>query len=196
MTRVELDGDHVYAVLDFLSPAECAEQVRLSQGLSWELGQVAGEVATNVRNNERVLFDHPVLAAELFERARPFLPPAFGRRPLIGFNERWRFYRYGPGQSFQPHRDGSFVRYDTMEESHLTFMIYLNEGAAGGETRFFRGMEDAFSRRPYLEVTPRLGMALVFIHRIWHEGAAVTAGEKLVLRTDVMYGPPAPAEGP
>src|SRR6187397_514333 len=101
MTRVELDGENVYAIHDFLSAAECADLVRQSQGMSWEIGQVGGEVAANVRNNERVLFDHPVLAADLFERARPILPAAIGRRPLAGFNERWRFYRYGPGQSFQ-----------------------------------------------------------------------------------------------
>ena len=67
-------------------------------------------------------------------------------------------------------------------------MVYLNDVAAGGETRFFAGMQDAFQRRPYLTVAPRAGTALVFVHRIWHEGAAVTAGEKFVLRTDIMYG--------
>jgi prolyl 4-hydroxylase len=191
MTKADLDGDHVFAVHDFLSPAECAEFIRMSRGLSWEVGTVGGEEVESVRNNERVLFDHPVLAADLFARARPFLPAAIGRRPLVGFNERWRFYRYGPGQAFRPHRDGSYARVESGDESHLTFMVYLNDVAAGGETRFFAGMEDAFERRPYLTVAPRAGTALVFIHRIWHEGAAVTAGEKFVLRTDIMYGLPA-----
>jgi hypothetical protein len=49
-------------------------------------------------------------------------------------------------------------------------------------------MENAFLGRPYLSVTPREGMALVFVHRTWHEGAVVASGEKYVLRTDVMYG--------
>lgn len=191
MTREQLDGDHVFVIHDFLSAAECADLVRLSAGLSWETGTLGGEVVEQVRNNQRVMFDHPVLAADLFARARPFLPAVIGGRPVTGFNERWRFYRYGPGQAFQPHRDGAYLRPDTAEQSRLTFMVYLNEGAAGGETRFFAGMEDAFQRRPYLTVTPRAGLALVFVHRIWHEGAVVSAGEKLVLRTDVMYGPPA-----
>ena len=193
MTKVELDGGYIFVVRDFLSPAECADLVRMSHGLSWEMGTVGGESVESVRNNERVLFDDPVLAAGLFARARPLLPPAIGRRPLVGFNERWRFYRYGPGQAFHPHRDGSYTRIETGDESHLTFMVYLTDAAGGGETRFFRGTQDAFERRSYLAVTPRAGTALVFVHRIWHEGAAVTAGEKYVLRTDVMYGLPAPS---
>jgi hypothetical protein len=62
--------------------------------------------------------------------------------------------------------------------SLLTFMIYLNEGYAGGETRF----DDA-------KVAGRTGMALVFHHGLVHEGAEVTEGKKYALRSDVMYGP-------
>ena len=191
MTRKELDGTYVFVIRDFLSTGECADLIRRSEGLAWEVGTLGGEVVEQARNNERVLFDDPVLAADLFARARPLLPAAVDGRPLTGFNERWRFYRYGPGQAFTPHRDGSYARFETGEESRLTFMVYLNAGAAGGQTRFFRGMDDAFHRRPYLSVTPEAGMALVFLHRLWHEGAVVEGGEKHVLRTDVMYGPPA-----
>ncbi|THI92738.1 MAG: hypothetical protein CAF41_000005 [Nitrospira sp. CG24A] len=73
------------------------------------------------------------------------------------------------------------------EESQLTFMIYLNEGMTGGETRFFADMEQTFLQHPYLSVEPKEGMALVFMHSIWHEGAVVSSGEKYVLRTDIMY---------
>jgi prolyl 4-hydroxylase len=193
MTREELAGDRVFVIHDFLAPAECAEMVRLSEGLSWEVGRVGDTVVEQVRNNERVLFDHPALAADLFDRARPFLPGEIDGQAPTGFNERWRFYRYGPGQTFKPHRDGAHTRFETFEQSRLTFMIYLNGGAVGGETRFFTDMEDAFQRRPCLSVTPKEGMALVFVHRIWHEGAVVVSGQKYVLRTDVMYGrPPKP----
>ncbi len=77
------------------------------------------------------------------------------------------------------------------EESHLTFMVYLNDQMAGGQTRFFGGMEEAFRGQPYLSVQPKEGTALVFVHRIWHEGAVLESGQKYVLRTDVMYGRPA-----
>jgi hypothetical protein len=52
-------------------------------------------------------------------------------------------------------------------------------------------MLEAFDGRPYLSVQPKEGTALVFVHRIWHEGAVVESGHKYVLRTDVMYGRPA-----
>lgn len=48
-------------------------------------------------------------------------------------------------------------------------------------------MEPIFRQRPYLSVQPKEGMALVFMHSIWHEGAIVRNGKKYVLRTDVMY---------
>jgi prolyl 4-hydroxylase len=66
-------------------------------------------------------------------------------------------------------------------------MIYLNDGMTGGETRFYSGMEQAVNQRPYLSVQPKMGMALIFLHSLWHEGAAVHSGRKYVLRTDVMY---------
>lgn len=190
MTKEDLDGDRVFVVRDFLSPAECAELIRRSESLDWETGTVGGEVVGGVRNNERVLFDDPTLAADLFRRARPFLPAEIDGLTLVGFNERWRFYRYHPGQTFKPHRDGMYQRLEVLEESRLTFMVYLNDQVTGGQTRFFGSMQEAFSGHPYLWVQPEEGTALVFVHRIWHEGAVVESGQKYVLRTDVMYGRP------
>jgi prolyl 4-hydroxylase len=188
VTKEDLDGDRVFLVRDFLSPAECVSLVARSERMEYEPGTVADAVVENVRSNERVIFDDPSLAADLFARAAPFLPPALDGSGLVGFNERFRFYRYGPGQTFKPHRDGAYHRFERLEQSHLTFMVYLNEGAAGGETRFFAGLEQAFRGEPYLSVRPATGAALVFVHRVWHEGAVVREGLKYVLRTDVMYG--------
>ena len=66
--------------------------------------------------------DDPTLAADLFRHAWPFLPGAIDGRALVGFDERWRLYRYGPGQAFKPHRDGAYTRLDVWEESRLTFI--------------------------------------------------------------------------
>jgi hypothetical protein len=195
MTKEELDGDCVFVIHDFLSQAECVELIRRSESLAWETGTVGEEIVSGVRNNERVLFDDPSLADDLFGRARPFIPEPIDGLVLVGFNERWRFYRYGPSQTFKPHRDGMYLRVKEREESRLTFMVYLNDRMTGGQTRFFLGMEDAFRGNPYLSVQPKAGMALVFVHRIWHEGAVVESGQKYVLRTDVMYGRPARQQG-
>ena len=59
-------------------------------------------------------------------------------------------------------------------------MVYLNGDFEGGETTF------EISRDP-VRVVPRTGMALVFYHRLLHEGAEVLTGRKYVLRSDVMY---------
>jgi hypothetical protein len=189
MTKEVLDANKVFVLHDFLSGEECTALIRRSESLVYEPGTVADVVFEDVRNNERVLLDDPSLAADLFQRAVPFLPAVIDDQRLAGFNERWRFYRYHPGERFKPHRDGSYFRVRSFEESQLTFMIYLNDGVTGGETRFFADMEQAIQRRPYLSVQPKAGMAIVFVHQIWHEGAVLHSGRKYVLRTDVMYGP-------
>lgn len=189
MIKEELDPDKVLVIHDFLSGEECTALIRRSEGLIYEPGTVADVVIEEVRNNERVLLDDATLAADLFHRAEPFLPDEIEGHKLSGLNERWRFYRYQPGQTFKPHRDGSYMRIKSWEESEMTFMIYLNDGITGGDTRFFADMEQAFRQRPYLSVQPKEGMALVFLHAIWHEGAVVHSGQKYVLRTDVMYKP-------
>ena len=189
MTKEVLDPGKVLVIHDFLSGEECVALIRRSEDLRYEPGTVADVVIEEVRNNERVLVDDVTLAADLFRRAAPFLPADIEGHGLVGFNERWRFYRYRPGQTFKPHRDGSYMRMKSWEESQMTFMIYLNDGMTGGETQFFADMEQAFRQRPYLSVQPKKGMALVFLHAIWHEGTVVHSGQKYVLRTDVMYKP-------
>ena len=187
MIKEELDPGKIFLLLDFLSNDECATLIRRSEGLTYEVGTVGGVVAEGIRNNERVLVDDKTLADTLFQRAAPWLPRIVEHRHLVGFNERWRFYRYRPGQTFQPHRDGSYLSLETYEKSEVTFLIYLNDSMVGGETRFFTDMDQVARRCPYLTVKPTTGAALVFLHSIWHEGAVVQSGGKYVLRTDVMY---------
>ena len=100
----------------------------------------------------------------------------------VGANERLRCYRYDVGQRFAPHQDGSFVR-NELEQSLLTFMIYLNDDFEGGETNFLE---------LDVSIKPRTGSALLFQHPILHEGAEVTAGRKYASRSDIMYRRDAP----
>lgn len=164
----------------FLSANECAQYMVLSEQIGYHESEIitatgASEIFKGIRNNDRVIFDDPVLAATLYERARPHLPPEVGGWTLHGFNERLRFYRYGPGEYFKWHRDGAYVR-SADEESLLTFMVYLNADFEGGKTEF-----------KWETIAPQQGMALVFPHRHLHQGATVASGAKYVLRTDVMY---------
>lgn len=181
---LDLSGPLVFTISDVLSPAECTQTIARIEAL----GPTAAPVTTprgmvmrpDIRNNTRVMFDDHALASDVFGRIQAHLPPLLaGRRP-VGNNERWRGYRYEPGQRFAPHYDGCFRR-NEHEESLLSLIIYLDEGCVGGDTAFL----------DYdLSITPRAGMALVFQHRLLHEGAEVRAGTKYVLRSDVMYRDP------
>lgn len=187
MKKEELDSHQIFLLHEFLSIEECAALIRRSEAFSYEMGTVGGVISEGIRNNERVLLDDKLLANSLFDRAASWLPQEVEGRRLVGFNERWRFYRYRPGQTFQPHRDGPYLSLQTYEQSAVTFMIYLNHDMTGGETRFYTDAEQAMLGHPYLSVQPTTGAALVFVHSIWHEGAVVQSGKKYVLRTDVMY---------
>lgn len=132
----------------------------------------------DIRNNTRVMIDDHQMALDLFARIVVFVPKAMcnGMEP-VGVNERFRCYRYAPGQRFAPHYDGAYVR-SPREESLLTFMIYLNQEFSGGDTAFL-DLD--------VSIRPRTGMALLFQHRLLHEGSEVTEGVKYVLRSDIMY---------
>jgi hypothetical protein len=147
-------------------------------------------MAPNVRSNDRVILDDEERAADLWRRIADYVPVTIDRWTAIGLNERLRFYRYDPGQRFAPHRDGSYIRQNG-ECSRLTFMIYLNGGFEGGETRFYlrHSYLELFnsSAVPDVSVVPTTGIVLCFLHQLRHEGAPVISGRKYVLRSDVMY---------
>ena len=145
MTKVDLDPGKVLVINDFLSGEECAALIQKSESFTYERGTVADVVIEDVRNNERVLLDDGTLAADLFHRAEAFLPAEIDGHGLVGFNERWRFYRYQPGQTFKPHRDGSYMRMKPWEESEFTFMIYLNDGRNVSTSANIRWMPRKYS---------------------------------------------------
>lgn len=169
----------VWTIDDFLSTKECKEWIRFSESEGYELAKIGSGkrqvVNTAVRNNDRILYDDPDLATEYFRRATPFLVNDLEISEVSGFNERFRFYRYTPGQRFRQHQDGSYIR-NVNEWSEFTFLMYLNDNFTGGATKFL-----------HHEVEPKAGNALLFKHERIHEGCVITAGTKYVLRTDVMY---------
>ncbi len=141
------------------------------------------------RDNDRLVFDEPALAAELFDLIGDRLPRELVvegvRWQLCGLNSRFRACRYTGGQAFCIHRDGPHVPSDDVR-SQLTVQIYLDDAPdrTGGRTRFYA---DSRGTELWAAITPKRGAAIVFDHRVWHDGEAVTAGIKHVLRTDAMY---------
>src|SRR5262249_28162427 len=129
MLKEQLLGDTIFVVRHFLSPEECADFIARSEAWGYADAPIttgAGFLMRkDVRDNPRVMLDDPDLAVRLWERARPFLPATWFVWEAVGFNERFRFYRYDEGQRFAPHTDGCFEREG--EQSQFTFMVYLND---------------------------------------------------------------------
>jgi hypothetical protein len=177
--RSEL-SDRLLTIDAVLSPDECQAMVERAESTGFDKATINAWdgpcVDLKTRDNDRVIFDDINLARELWERVRGKIKPIRAGRQVRGLNVRFRCCRYAPGQKFAWHSDGPFQR-DNGEISLLTFMIYLNGGYQGGETRF-----------EWTEVEGRAGMALVFEHGLIHEGAQLTGGVKYVLRSDVMFG--------
>ncbi|QJW96356.1 2OG-Fe(II) oxygenase [Frigoriglobus tundricola] len=184
------ERDDLFVVLNFLSPDECEYYTTMSEAGGFgdaPITTMSGPVIRkDIRNNDRVMIDDPRIAETMWARLKPFFPERVPFWLPVGLNERWRFYRYDPGQQFDWHFDGAYER-SPLERSAFTFMIYLNGGVAGGATEFnLRSRGATQNDDPIVRVRPEAGKALVFPHRIYHRGAPVAAGRKYVMRTDVM----------
>jgi hypothetical protein len=148
--------------------------------------QSSPTIATNnplYRDQDRVIRDDPAMTIELFRRLRPHLPERMGALRLVGLNERLRMYRYRTGQRFEPHMD-HWYRPSADRITLHTVLVYFNDDFDGGETRFHEQVERV--------VGPQRGMAVIFQHKIRHEGCPVRRGTKYAMRSDVIYEAPEP----
>jgi hypothetical protein len=186
MQKICIDGGRLFVIRNFCSSEECDAFIEQSERTGYGEATINTSIGVfvdkTIRDNARLILDDVALATSLWERLRPYVPATIDAWRAEGLNERFRFYRYDPGQKFLPHFDGCHQRSDR-QRSQLTFMVYLNDDFTGGETNFFGA--DLSHRRA--SVHPVRGMALVFAHLQLHEGAPVVSGRKYVLRSDVMY---------
>lgn len=180
MERQELTPN-IFTISGVLSSTECQQLVAFAEAQGFDAATINAwdgpRLDKDARSNDRVIADDLALAMQVWNRVKAFVPRMLLGRQVRGLNERFRFYRYAPGQKFSWHADAPFQR-ENGELSLLTFMVYLNDAYKGGATRF-----------DSLSVEGRTGMALVFEHGLIHEGGEVSKGLKYVLRSDVMYGP-------
>ncbi len=184
---------HPAAVLDqVFTPRECEALISAAEATGFSATGLL--YPADYRNNDRLVIDDEGLAAALFRRVQPLLPPVRDERGRllepVGMNARFRFCRYSGGQRFGIHRDGQYCR-PNGDASRLVCQVYLNDAGeqAGGRTRFFAGPHDT---TPILYVQPSEGRAIIFDHQLWHDGEPVTRGTKYVMRTDVIYHGAAP----
>lgn len=195
MAETTAVAEGAFVVPDVLTPEECASYIALSDKIGYEPATITtaqgAELRPDVRNNDRVIYDDEDLAETLWKVVKDYFPATVKNRTVRGLNERFRFYRYDPGQHFDWHMDGYFER-DNGERSLYTVLFFLNDSFEGGETRFRVRDENGVRT---VGVKPVAGHVLIFLHELLHEGAAVTAGRKYILRTDVMYSPPGSRAG-
>ena len=164
----------LWAVENVYTEAECRNFIELIERSSPTL-------ATNnplYRDQDRVIRDDPDMAEDLFRRLHPYLPKQMDRLQLVGLNDRLRLYRYKQGQRFEPHMDHWYRPSENRITLH-TVLVYFNDNFAGGETRFCEQLEQT--------VRPKRGVAVIFQHKIRHEGCVVRQGTKYAMRTDVIY---------
>ncbi|KAG8733746.1 hypothetical protein FRC11_003093 [Ceratobasidium sp. 423] len=217
---------HRFAVVidNLFTPEDCARYIaRAESEKGWEQAAInltANEqvVDTSYRNSGRIMYDTEELAGEIFEKLKPYLkdiehmnssplhkssrkqsthPPA----QWVALNERLRFLKYGPGQFFRKHCDGTYATPDGKRISYYTLQLYLNGSAKelkGGATRFWktgnvngrvtRKAQPGMPLRKFVDVEPRVGRALIFEQRgLLHSGEDVIKGTKIAVRTDLMF---------
>ena len=128
MNFIDDTKKYIIELEEVLTPDECTGLIEKIESLNPSLATIntasGTKVNTNVRNNERVIFDDVELAQKLYDDVAEFLPQEFGERKICGANERFRCYRYKPGMRFAPHRDGAFVRNES-EMSHYLSLIHI-----------------------------------------------------------------------
>lgn len=182
-----------FVIPSLFSKTECEQLLNTEIKNSFQ--EAISNYPTYYRNNERFVIDNDLLATQLFEKVKPYLPETIeinsaiqaenGIWHLKELNSRIRFCKYSAHQYFHRHLDGVHYRNATTQ-SKLTFMIYLNSATAfkGGRTLFFKTKETIEVWASYI---PRQGDLIVFDHNVWHEGEVLTEGEKFVLRSDILY---------
>ncbi|KAI8608501.1 hypothetical protein BC830DRAFT_1174370, partial [Chytriomyces sp. MP71] len=202
-----LQGRVAFTTQDVLSNTECSALINHAESLGFEkallnVGYGRQILDEDTRKSQRLIIDSTVLAEAVWARIEHLVPARIASKRangrdlvVVGLNERLRLLKYLPGDVFQPHCDGCFARGD--EFSVLTLQLYLNECEDGGETTMWsneamwRDKDDKPSEEDAAHAERRVvcrpGQALVFSHRIWHEGSVVKKGVKYVIRTDVMY---------
>ena len=175
-------GPGIFTIDAVLTPAECHACIEWSEGLGYEAAPVSlaggAEYRPEIRNNARVMVESWDRAQDLWRRvvARD---PCDPRGPRRGRPERtpavlslWA----GP----------------TLCLAHRWVCSALERRAepadVHGVSQSTAPREEA--RFEHATVRPRSGLALVFNHYLPHEGAPVIAGQKYVLRSDVMYSAP------
>eukprot|EP01065_Artemidia_motanka_P029855 TRINITY_DN3591_c0_g1_i1.p1 TRINITY_DN3591_c0_g1~~TRINITY_DN3591_c0_g1_i1.p1 ORF type:complete len:193 (+),score=54.37 TRINITY_DN3591_c0_g1_i1:54-632(+) len=129
----------------------------------------------------RRVFDDEELARRIEDRL-PGVRPEIGGWRYVGVHKSFTIVRYEPEHFFGLHTDHR-SDVDRRRRTQLTLMIYMNDDFEGGDTRF--------ATDPEIRIRPETGLALMFVQgteaRLPHEGCPITAGQKHILRTSLVF---------
>jgi len=182
----QVAGREIWLIEGLFSAGECAALLEQAE----RHGFGATHYKKSYRGNLRLTTTDYSLAEAVWDRLHSVVPAIISCNGMewdaVGLNECWRLAKYSPGDRFQGHCDGSFVRSDK-EKSMFTVNVYMNEGFQGGCTRFFlTSMKEAD-----LSVVPKTGLCLLFRQppgqAYYHDGELLQAGVKYLFRSDVVY---------
>ncbi|KAJ3171352.1 hypothetical protein HDU87_008378 [Geranomyces variabilis] len=178
----------IFLLRNVLTPAQCDKLVAATEHIGYvpaltNDGTGAPEAyKPHLRRSLRCIVDAPRFTDQLYRLVHSALEDDLDP-PACGLNPRLRVLKYAVNDRFVRHRDGVYVAADGASESRYTMQVYLNDGYTGGRTAVW--VPEARGKRP-VEVEVEKGMAVVFDHRVLHEGRAVEDGVKYVVRMDVM----------
>jgi hypothetical protein len=203
VTRHEVGGvPGAFQLLDVLAADECARLVELTESIGY-LEDAAVSLPRSIRHNHSTTWvADDVTIESLWRRCRAMIHRSddFDGKQALGLNARLRFYRYGVGDYFAAHTDGSWpgsrvvdgVLVDNAYDdrwSQLSILLFLGEDFKGGATRFY--VEGERSSASVDVRTPR-GGALCFPHGVHplhcvHASETITSGVKYIIRSDVLF---------
>jgi 2OG-Fe(II) oxygenase superfamily len=179
---------NVHVVDDFLTASEAAAWIRFAEDTGFEEARHTATRHTAYRENGRIEHWDPNVAARIWARLRPLVPPVVDGWSACGAYEKIRLYRYAAGgQRFGKHVDESNPGERPGTRTALTVLIYLNGNCEGGETVFYRGV---VGNSEAVRFRPTAGALLWHGHGqhcLVHEALPVSRGTKYILRTDVLY---------
>ncbi len=120
---------------------------------------------------------------------------------FIGINPMIRLIKYNVSQGLVAHYDDSYVE-NKNQKSLMTLLLVISNDCTGGSTRFIKDPQESldFATRNFsdwdrpaqpqeviLSLKPKPGSAIFFNHRVLHDGEPITSGEKIILRTELMF---------
>jgi NAD+ synthetase len=206
--------DHAFKT-DLLNAMEVERFKGILESAPWiEVGENGYEGAPG-SGSSRATFVSDLIATDLWSRLRSCLsslrvfdglePTDFEGNRIwipIGVSPVFRAIRYLPGGMLVPHYD---TTYEVGPRRRTLKSVVIQISGHDGATRFIkdpqagvavcsRNTEDwtvaPTSDQVIVSLEPRPGQAIVFDHKMLHDGAVVTSGEKVIIRTDIVYERP------